>query len=137
MNFITKFEKFESSDKRLDTILAKISQRGEESLTAEERRFLLAYRDQNQEKVHQELIQQEHTLDNDQFKFIFDRIERVGDQTRYYGTFTLKKDSIITTGYAFENKNGQCGLETTKNLYDYATGYEIDDMIDEIIGTFS
>jgi len=87
-----------TTQQRADDLLDKISKYGINSLNKLEKEFLDAHKTGKEEEVHNLLTKKEsestYEDDSGMFRFEFDKIEKVDDEFRYYGTIYLPNLTI-------------------------------------------
>ena len=87
-----------TTQQRVDDLLDKISNYGINSLNKLEKDFLDAHKMGKEEEVHNILTKKESECtfedDSGMFRFEFDKIEKVDDEFRYYGTIYLPNLTI-------------------------------------------
>lgn len=87
MIYIKMFEDY-TADDRMDQLLDKIHKHGITAITADEKRFLDAYKSNNQDKIHSELLNTARTIFEDssgQFKYQHKETIFFDDMIKYEG----------------------------------------------------
>lgn len=143
-----------TTQQRVDDLLDKISKYGINSLNKLEKEFLDAHKTGKEEEVHNLLTKKEsestYEDDSGMFRFEFDKIEKVDDEFRYYGTIYLPNLTISGKvisgklyGYiSYHTISGFISPEFYKSengkdydIFDFCGGfeYELDSFLEYVI----
>jgi len=153
MKHLMRYEGY-TTQQRVDDLLDKISNYGINSLNKLEKDFLDAHKMGKEEEVHNILTKKESECtfedDSGMFRFEFDKIEKVDDEFRYYGTIYLPNLTIggkvisgklygyilyhTSSGFIspefYKSENG-----TDYEIFDFCSGseYELDSFLEYVI----
>jgi hypothetical protein len=143
-----------TTQQRVDDLLDKISNYGINSLNKLEKDFLDAHKMGKEEEVHNILTKKESECtfedDSGMFKFEFDKLEKVEDEFRYYGTIYLPSLTIggkVISGklygyILYHTLSGFISPEFYKSengldyeIFDFCSGneYELDSFLEYVI----
>jgi hypothetical protein len=153
MKHLMRYEGY-TAQQRVDDLLDKISNYGLNSLNKLERDFLDAHKIGKEEEIHNILTKKESECtfedDSGMFKFEFDKLEKVEDEFRYYGTIYLPSLTIggkVISGklygyILYHTLSGFISPEFYKSengldyeIFDFCSGneYELDSFLEYVI----